>query len=178
MKIILFYFFLLLNFINFQYVPGLRILNNILTSIRMSLLKLSGASIGPSSILRPRALILKTQNLEIGANTIIGSGSKIMNFAKVSIGKNVEIGPSFVAQTNEHIIENYDKPLGKQGAKYESISIGDGCYIGGDVTVLSGVSICNNCIVGAKSVVTKNISVSGVYAGCPAKLIKTFLKNK
>ncbi len=178
MRIIFFYLFLILNHINFQYVPGLRFINDFLTSIRIFFLRMSGSRIGSSSILRPKALLVSPRNLEIGSNTIIGSEAKIMNFAKVNIGSNVEIGPNFVAQTNEHLISDYQKPLGKQGAQYDPIIIGDGCYFGGDVTVLSGVSICKNCIIGAKSIVTKNISESGVYAGCPAKLIKEFPFNE
>ena len=177
MKIIFFYFFLILNFFNFQYVPGFRWLNNVLTSIRMFCLKISGATIGKFSIIRPGALIISAKNINIGSNTIIGSNSKFMNFEQVSIGNNVEIGPGFIVQTNEHLVKDFSQPLGKQGAEYKRVVIGDGCYIGGDVTILSGLSITKNCIIGAKSIVTKNINISGIYAGCPAKLIKEFHQN-
>ena len=174
MRIICFYLFLVLNLLNLQYVPGLRKINNYLTSMRMFLLRLSGANISPSAILRPNCIVLYPKKLEVGSDTVIGSGARIMNFAEVFIGRDAEIGPNLVLQTNEHRIDEYDKPLGKQGAEYKPISIGEGCYIGGDVTILSGVNITKNCLIGAKSLVVKDITKPGVYAGCPAKLVKKF----
>tara|TARA_B110000259_G_scaffold187744_1_gene243116 strand:- start:2941 stop:3351 length:411 start_codon:yes stop_codon:yes gene_type:complete len=135
---------------------------------------MSGAKIGKSSILRPGSTVLSANKLTIGSNTVVGPGARIMNFVDVIIGNDVEIGPNIIIQTNEHLIEKYDEPLGKQGGKFSSIEIGDGCYIGGDVTILSGVKIKNNCLIGAKSLVNKDLEISGLYAGCPAKLIKIF----
>tara|TARA_B100001142_G_scaffold272596_2_gene279695 strand:+ start:266 stop:676 length:411 start_codon:yes stop_codon:yes gene_type:complete len=135
---------------------------------------MSGAKIGKLSVIRPRSIVLSAKKLTIGSNTIVGPGARIMNFADVIIGNDVEIGPNIILQTNEHVIERYDKPLGKQGGKFSSIEIGDGCYIGGDVTILSGVKIKNNCLIGAKSLVNKDLEIPGLYAGCPAKLIKKF----
>jgi acetyltransferase-like isoleucine patch superfamily enzyme len=178
LNIIFFYFFLVLNFLNFQYVPGLRGPNNLLTKLRMFFLRLAGARIGNLSIIRPNCLLVSAKNIIVGTNSIIGAGSKIMNFEYVTIGDNVEIGPNASFQTNEHVIENYDAPLGKQGAKYLPILVGSGCYIGADVSILSGVQIADNCIIGAKSLVTKNLEMPGLYAGCPARLIKEFPSEK
>ena len=174
MRIISFYMFLILNWFNFQYVPGLRKINSLLTRLRMFFLRHAGAAIGASSIVRPDCLVIAPKRLKVGQNTIIGPRAKIMNFSDVVIGNDVEIGPNVTLQTNEHLILDPSKPLGKQGGIFLPISVGDGCYFGADVTILHGVRITNNCLIGAKSLVNKSIDVSGLYAGCPARLIKKF----
>lgn len=177
MKILFFYLFLMLNLIDLQYIPGLRRLNQLLTIIRMFSLKLSGANIQNNSILRPYATIIKSKNLKMGTNVIIGSRSRIFNNANVEIGNNTEIGPNLVLRTGRHIIKDYNLPLAKQGADFAPIIIGENCYFGSDVTVLGGISITSKCLIGAKSLVNKNITIPGLYAGVPAKLIKKFPKN-
>ncbi|MDC1328956.1 acyltransferase [Pseudomonadales bacterium] len=174
MKTVSLYIFLLLNFVNFQYVPNFRRLNVLMTTARMFFLRGAGSRLGSSSIVRPKVLIVNAANLEVGLNTIIGQNAKIMNFASVVVGDNVEIGPNVTFQTNEHLILDYQMPLGKQGVEFLSIVVGNGCYIGADVTILSGVHISQNCLIGAKSLVNRNLTVPGLYAGCPVKLIKSY----
>lgn len=55
--------------------------------------------------------------------------------------------------------------------KFGRIKIEDNCFIGADTTILPGVTIGKNCVIGAKSVVTKSLKPNGVYAGNPAKFI-------
>ena len=174
MRIISFYIFLILNCFNFQYVPGLQKINSFLTRSRMFFLSHAGAVLDSSSIVRPDCLLIAPKRLKVGRNTIIGPNAKIMNFTDVIIGNDVEIGPNVTLQTNEHQILDPSKPLGKQGTIFLPISVGHGCYLGSDVTILHGVQITNNCLIGAKSLVNKSIDVPGLYAGCPARLIKKF----
>ena len=173
-KKIFFLIFLIFNNIDFQYVPLLSRLNKILTSIRMCLLRLAGASIGKNSTLRPKTTIFNPKNLIIGNNTNIGRNSIIMNFDKVIIKDNIEIGPNCTFQANEHLIEDYSKPLGKQGSFYGPISIGSNSYIGSEVTFLQGVSICDGCLIAAKSLVNNDCDKPGLYAGIPVSLKKLF----
>ena len=60
-------------------------------------------------------------------------------------------------------------PSGKENLK--KTLIGDSVSIGSNATILP-VNICNNVVIGAGSVVTKNIKVPGIYAGNPAKLLR------
>ena len=53
-----------------------------------------------------------------------------------------------------------------------SISVGNGCWIGANVTILDGVNIGNGCVIAAGSVVTKNVPDNVLYAGVPAKFKK------
>ena len=79
-KHLAFYIFLVLNFIDFQYMPGLRQLNNFLTKLRMFALKNAGASIGKNSVIRPGALIVNPRNLVVGKNTTVGKLFIMINF--------------------------------------------------------------------------------------------------
>ena len=136
----------------------------------------AGASIGKNSIIRPGALIINPGKLVIGKNTTVGMNTKFMNFASVEIGNDVEIGPNCVFQTNEHVISDVKRPLGKQGKKMSPIVVDDNCYFGADVTLLSGVKVEKNVLVGAKSLVNKNLKKLQFYAGVPA-VCKRSLKN-
>lgn len=58
------------------------------------------------------------------------------------------------------------------GGKIGKITVGDGCWIGTNVTILPGVNIRNGCVIGAGSLVTKDCEPNGLYVGVPAKRIK------
>lgn len=85
----------------------------------------------------------------------------------VSIGKNCFIGHGVV-----FINDTFSSggPAGGDQTKWKTTSIGDNVSIGSNATILP-VTICNNVIIGAGSVVTKDILEQGIYAGNPAKLI-------
>jgi maltose O-acetyltransferase len=173
-KISSYLLFLLLNQIDLQYVVGLSSLNNYISRFRMVFLRACGASVGSNTVIRARATIVNPRNLVIGENCTIGRNCNLMNFATVCIGNDVEIGPDCVFQTNEHVVETFDKPLGQQGATYQEIKIGDGCYVGANVTFLSGVQISSQIMIGAKSLVNKDLSDKGLYGGVPCRLKKVY----
>ena len=141
---------------------------------RTLLLMAGGARIGPNSVVRHDVMIKAPKNLVIHENVKIGEGARFYNFSKVTIGDNVEIGPELHVYTDEHIIDDYHKPLAKQGSRTREVHIGNDCYLGSRITILSGVTITDRCVVAAGSVVVRNLETSGVYAGVPAVLKKDF----
>ena len=112
--------------------------------------------------------------VEIQKDVIIGNNCKIQSHTficeLVSIGDNcfVSHGAMFIND-----LFQIGRPAGGDKNLWKSTVIGNNVSIGTNVTVLP-VSICDNVVVGAGSVVTKDITVSGVYAGNPAKLIREF----
>jgi acetyltransferase-like isoleucine patch superfamily enzyme len=106
------------------------------------------------------------KDVYIGKNTRIQSHAFVCEF--VTIGENCFIshGAKFV---NDLFSDG--KPAGGDKNKWKSTSIGNNVSIGTNVTVLP-INICNNVVIGAGSVVTKDIHKSGIYAGNPAKLIR------
>ena len=94
-----------------------------------------------------------------------------MDPAKVIFGDNVFIGPNCGFYTASHPLEAEERNKGIEMAK--PIKVGNNVWFGGNVTVLPGVTIGDNCVVGAGSVVVKDIPANSVAVGNPCKLIRT-----
>ena len=169
-KRIIFLIFAITNLINLHF--KIRVIGNFLDNLRMFLLKISGSKIGYKSVVHANVMIFNPNNLEIGENSSIGSNSEIFNYSKISIGDNVDIGTQFYINTNNHSFENTKLPLSKQGGISKEILIGSDIWIGARVIILSGVTIESRVVIGAGSVVTKNLETGYVYAGIPAEKIK------
>jgi acetyltransferase-like isoleucine patch superfamily enzyme len=90
----------------------------------------------------------------------------------VSVSDDVLIGPEVIIYSQNHIYKNLEKKISAQGYLTSSVSICDNVWIGARSIILPGVKIGSNSIIGAGSVVTKDVPSNCVYAGNPAKLIK------
>jgi acetyltransferase-like isoleucine patch superfamily enzyme len=127
-------------------------------------LNLYGCKIGNNAFIGPFVEIQK--NVEIGENCKVQSHTFICEL--VRIGNNCFIGHG-VMFIND--LFKKGKPAGGDQTSWLNTTIGNNVSIGSNATILP-VNICNNVVIGAGSVVTKNILKSGVYAGNPAKLIR------
>lgn len=128
--------------------------------------------------------ILRQEGVQIGKGctidktVIFGSEPyliKIGNYARITRGvKFVTHDGGMWTLRKMGILENADR--------FGQIHIGDNTNIGWDATIMPGVSIGHNCIIGCGAVVTKNIPDNSVAVGVPAKVIETieeyYLKNK
>jgi len=109
---------------------------------------------------------------EIQKGVVIGNNTKIQSHSficeLVTIGNNCFIshGVMFIND-----LFQIGKPAGGDASKWKSTQIGNDVSIGTNATILP-VSICDNVVIGAGSVVTKNITESGIYVGNPAKKIR------
>lgn len=110
-------------------------------------------------------------NIEIGENFYSNHNLVILDPAKVIFGDNVFIGPNCGFYTASHPLEAEERNKGIEMAK--PIKVGNNVWFGGSVTVLPGVTIGDNCVVGAGSVVVKDIPANSVAVGNPCKLIRT-----
>jgi len=100
-----------------------------------------------------------------------GASLVILDCGMVKIGNRVLFGPfvSIFAATHETGVQSR-----RDGVEYASfVTIGDDCWIGGNVTIMPGVTIGKGCTIGAGSVVTKDIPDFSVAIGSPAKVVKT-----
>jgi acetyltransferase-like isoleucine patch superfamily enzyme len=109
-------------------------------------------------------------NIEIGENFCSNHNLLILDSAKVTIGDNVLIGPNCSFYTSTHPINYKERKLGTELAK--PIKIGNNVWLGGNVVVLAGVSIGDNSVIGAGSVVSKDIPPNTVAVGNPCRVIK------
>jgi acetyltransferase-like isoleucine patch superfamily enzyme len=126
---------------------------------------LYGCTIGDDCFIGPFVEIQK--NVEIGKNCRIQSHTFICE--NTIIGNDCFIGHG-VMFINDAF--NSGGPAMGDKAKWKSTNIADNVSVGSNATILP-VSICSHVVIGAGSVVTKTISRPGIYAGNPAKFIRT-----
>ena len=109
-------------------------------------------------------------NIEIGENFYANHNLIILDGNKVTFGDNVFIAPNCAFYTAGHPLDAEQRNKGLEFAK--PIEIGNNVWIGGNVVVLPGVKIGDNCVIGAGSVVTKDIPENSVAVGNPCKVIR------
>ena len=109
-------------------------------------------------------------NIEIGENFYSNHNLTILDGNKVKFGDNVFIAPNCSFYTAGHPLNAETRNKGLEYAK--PIEIGNNVWIGGNVIVLPGVKIGDNAVVGAGSVVNKDIPANVVAVGNPCKVIK------
>ena len=110
------------------------------------------------------------KNIHIGDNFTGNYNLTILDVKEVYIGDNVMIGPNTTITTVGHPIT----PKGRRMhlAQASEIRIGNDVWLGANVTVLPGISIGNNVVVGAGAVVTKDIPDNSLAVGVPARVIR------
>lgn len=109
-------------------------------------------------------------NIEIGENFYANHNIIILDANKVKFGDNVFIAPNCAFYTSGHPLNAQTR---NQGLEYAyPIEIGNNVWIGGNTVVLPGVKIGDNCVIGAGSIVTKDIPSNSVAVGNPCKVIK------
>lgn len=125
---------------------------------------------GKNFIIEPSFYCDYGYNIEIGENFYSNHNLVILDPAEVTFGDNVFIGPNCGFYTAQHPIDIETRNKGLEYAY--PIKVGNNVWIGGNVTVLPGVTIGDNCTIGAGSVVVKDIPANSVAVGNPCKVIK------
>ncbi|GGI25624.1 acyltransferase [Pedobacter mendelii] len=110
----------------------------------------------------------------IGDKTIVGMGNVIIG--PVTIGNHVMMAQNIVISGLNHGYEDVNIPPSLQKVSCKPIVIADDVWIGANSVITSGVVLGKHCIIGAGSVVTKNIPEFSVAVGNPAKVIKQYNK--
>jgi acetyltransferase-like isoleucine patch superfamily enzyme len=118
-------------------------------------------------------IVSDTGRISIGENVGI-SNSYFYSKSSIHIGSNVMIGSGCrVYDTDFHSINLNERLLPSDGGVSRPVVIEDGAFIGGSSIILKGVTIGQNAVIGAGSVVTKSIPNNQVWAGNPARFIKS-----
>lgn len=114
-------------------------------------------------------------NIEVGKNFYANYNCTILDVGKVTIGDNCMFAPNVAIYTAGHPIHPDSR-----NSMYEygiPVSIGDNCWLGGNTIVCPGVKIGNNVVIGAGSVVTKDIPDRSIAAGNPCRVIRTITEE-
>lgn len=106
----------------------------------------------------------------LGENVFINMNCTFLDGGYITIGEHTLIGPNVQIYTPHHPIDADERRTLSETAY--PVTIGKDCWIGGGAVICPGVTIGDRVIVGAGSVVTKNIPSDVVIAGSPAKVIK------
>ena len=110
-------------------------------------------------------------NIEAGERVFFNFNCVVLDVMKVSIGSRTKFGPNVQIYTATHPINFKERATGLEFAK--PIRIGEDVWVGGSVVICPGVTIGNRCVIGAGSVVTKDIPDDVFAAGNPCKVIRS-----
>lgn len=136
---------------------------------------------GVGSEFRAGAYAVCTKSISIGDRVVIRPGSMFFassdiseHVAHIIIENDVLIGSACHIYVSNHNFESVDKIISLQGhSSVKPVVLKRGCWIGANVTILPGVVVGENAVVGAGSVVTKSVPPHTVFAGNPARIVKT-----
>lgn len=136
-----------------------------------------------TTILKNSRLQCYTQERVPNSSIVVGNKCYIgFNFTALSgpggsikIGNEVLIASDVIVTNENHGIDPESEiPYMDQPLKVKSVKIDDGCWIGEKVCIMQGVSVGEKSIIGAASVVTKDIPAYSIAAGSPARVIKQY----
>lgn len=114
-------------------------------------------------------------HIEVGENFFANYNCTIIDVAKVKIGDNCQLAPNVAIYTAGHPVHPDSR-----NSLYEygiGVTIGDNVWIGGNTVILPGVHIGSNTVIGAGSVVTKDIPDWVIAAGNPCKVIREITED-
>jgi putative colanic acid biosynthesis acetyltransferase WcaF len=134
---------------------------------RTLLLRAFGARIGSNVHIYNSATIYLPWNLEVGSWSSIGEHAYIYNLGKIRIGEKATVSQRAHLCAGTHDFSKPDLPLMKP-----PIAVGDQVWICADAFVGPGVTVGEGAIVGARSVVVKDVEAWSIVAGNPARFIK------
>ena len=117
---------------------------------------------------------IKSGTVEIGEDTFINDMCSIIAcLSAIKIGNGVLIGPGTIINTVNHNFQQPSSPINKQGFNEKPIIIEDDVWIGSNCTILGGVRIGAHSVIGAHSLVNKDIPPYSVAYGVPSKIVRT-----
>jgi acetyltransferase-like isoleucine patch superfamily enzyme len=154
---------IIIQFISELFVLDFKLFN----SIRSFFLKLTGIKIGKNTFIDRGFKFLYPKNIILGKNVSLGHHNKIWAFNKVIIGDYVQSAIGLTIVSGGHDVEDYGSITNNQ----EVILEGEN-WIGANVTIIGGVKVGIGTVIGAGSIVNKNLPPYTICAGNPCRVIK------
>ena len=110
--------------------------------------------------------------VEIGTKTVIGQEVTISAYQHVRIGAECVIADRAMFIDFDHVVVDPEAPVRLQGIYKRDVVVGSNVWIGYGAQILRGVTIGDNAIIGASSVVTRDIPANAVAVGTPARVVR------
>jgi acetyltransferase-like isoleucine patch superfamily enzyme len=112
--------------------------------------------------------------IRIGEGTFLNMGVQVASFELVEIGAHCMFANGCFVTDADHRFDDPDKPVPWQGFTTKGPTrIGDNVWCGANVVVTSGVTVGERCVIGANSVVNRDLPAFSIAVGAPAKVVKT-----
>jgi maltose O-acetyltransferase len=127
--------------------------------------------IGARSVIEPPFYCDYGSNIVLGNDVFINFGCVFLDPGPITLGDEVMVGPSVQLLTADHPREAAARVAGPELAR--AIEVGSRVWLGGGVIVCPGVTIGGNTVVGAGSVVTRDLPAGVVAAGNPCRVIRS-----
>ncbi|RYH60416.1 MAG: sugar O-acetyltransferase [Alcaligenaceae bacterium] len=138
------------------------------TAERRNLLAERLAAIGAGSTIRPPFHCDYGFNLSVGSGVFLNFGCVILDVVAVSIGDKTQIGPNVQILTADHPRDPVEREAGLENGK--PITIGRNVWIGGGAILLPGITVGDDAVIGAGSVVTRDVPAGATVIGNPARV--------
>ena len=136
--------------------------------------KIFGRALAESTTILPPFYVDYGRNIVMGENVWVQQGCTFFDRGGITIGNDVFIAPKVNLITLNHTVNPYDRST----TICKPIKIGDRVWIGIAATVLAGVTVGENSIIGANSVVTQDVPPNTIVAGNPARVIRQIEVDK
>lgn len=140
------------------------------TALREQLLRQLLNSVGKNVWIEPDFRCEFGRNITIGDDVYINFGCVILDCAPVTIGSHALLGPNIGLYPVNHAADPEERKNG--GCCGRPIRIGENAWLGGDVKVLAGVTVGDNAVIGAGSVVTRDIPPNVIAVGNPCRVLR------
>jgi maltose O-acetyltransferase len=137
---------------------------------RRQLLEELLGSLGEGAHIRPPLYCDYGFRLHVGARSFVNFGLVALDVATIAIGEDAQVGPNVQLLTATHPLEPEPRRAGWESG--QPIAIGDNAWLGGGVIVCPGVTIGADTVVGAGSVVTRDLPAGVLAAGSPARVLR------
>lgn len=141
------------------------------TAKREEIAKKLFGHVGEDVCIQQPITLARGKTVSIGEGTYINSNLMLIDDYKITIGKGCLIAPNVTISTTGHPL---DPQLRKIGMYSFPVTIKDNVWIGMGVNILPGVTIGENSVIGAGSVVTKDIPANVIAIGSPCKVLREF----
>lgn len=129
--------------------------------------ELFNGNIGEGSRVMAPITVVRGKNVKIGRNVVVMNNALFMSAGGITIDDDVMVAANVQLISNNHDLYEH------QIITCKPVHLKQNCWIGAGATILPGVTIGKNSVVGAASVVTKDVPDNTVVAGNPARIIKT-----
>lgn len=145
---------------------------------RQAIFKETFAGVGERFVMKSPVRFTYGEHLSFGNDVFINDGANFQDSNLITIGDRVLIGPDAKFYCGEHALDASQRfGTHPDGSPYiisytKPITVGNDVWIGGNVTLIGGVTVGNNVIIAAGAVVTKDVPDNCIVGGVPAKIIR------